>query len=1251
MAGRKSAGRSFAVVGCLPPRDRLCELMIPPVFAFARKFLQNSRNRFLRLLRLLCVTDPASGAGGNDASRRFARSLLPRLLLAALVFPSAGGAEAPRVRFDLPAGKAETSLKLLSQQSGVEVLFPTDAVAGVRTNHVQGEMTALQALNAMLIGTSLVAIEGKSTASLTVKRKGPASDSEKNVGRTDQPSASDRSRDLLKKNKTETPKIQEPMKRNKFLTKLAVALSLFFTPATQAADDSGTITGRVSNVATGTYLNNARISIKGTDREVFTDAFGTYRLVGVPGGAITLEVFYTDLDPQEIPMTVAPGESIERNIDMTSQSRYGQNQEVMKLDPFLVSSDQETDSQSIALNEQRFAPNIKNVMAADSFGDVLGSSVGEFLKFLPGIALEENGNEVQGVSIRGAGGSKTAYTTDGSPLATANDGASRNVDLVMLALDSISRLEVTKVPTPSTPADSLSGSVNMVSKSAFERSKAQLNYGINLIGNGEHLTLKKTPQSVGDRKDFKTLPGFNFSYALPIKKTFGIIVTGVHSDKYSDTAIATKVFNAAGAQTGASISNPYLRQFTLAHSPKNLSRTSFTFKADWRVTPHSVLSFGAQRNRSESNQGANTWVFNAGTNGAPAVAGGERLNFGEDYTSGATGRGAVTLTSGTVLRRRAIDGLNLSYRYDDGRWKLDAAVNGSNSTRSRVPSLFVATSASLFAAPGISVTMTDIDDVRPGNIRVFDNSNREIDLHDINNYRLNTATELVSDVNRSEIRSGNLNLKRRLSLFSFPSSVQVGGLRNVTSVDSRPENRPLTYAGPDGATTTADTVAPFQTQVFRNQDDHFGFRNAPWYSPDRAWSAYQETPSLFAQTPAQAVSAATAVINNSKRIEETISALYLQAEARLFRNRLNVLTGVRFERTADEGEGGVFDPNAVFLRNPDGSFSRNAAGARIRKPEAGAVGSMEELRLTREERGYKGARAYDGYYPSLHLTYSLKENLLLRAAYARTYARPDFGDIIPTATINENDLTEEDIDNNPELILGTITVSNIALQPWTADNYDLSAEYYFSKGGMVGAGVFLKEIKDFFGTGVRVATVADLEELGLGPQYVNWNLNTKFNSGDARISGAEFDFRQSLRFLGKWGGYFSVFANGTYLRLEGNQRADFTSFVPKSANWGVSFNRKRVQMSARWNYRGVNKRGAQPAFGPDAFAYYPASTRLDLSAAYHVSKRLTVVASVNNVSYVPERTLQYGSETPAYAKYTVFKEYGIAVGLGVKGTF
>lgn len=1144
------------------------------------------------------------------------------------------GAEATRSLFSLPGGDAALTLRQLSRQARESVVFPIDLVHGVQTHPVEGDFTAREAAERMTAGTELFVSQDTETGALT-------------IGRRPSPESAPSKPALHQQAESRPVKNRSPFVVLRSLLALALGAP---SGAAEAAASSGTITGRVSNLATGKYLNNARVALRGTDQVVFTDAFGTYRLVNVGVGPVVLDVFYTDLDPRAIPLTLTAGGALEHNIELTSRSRYG-GDEVLKLDAFVVASAQETDSQAIALNEQRFSPNLKNVMAADSFGDVLGSSVGEFLKFLPGVALEEDGNEVQGVSIRGAGGSKTAYTTDGSPLATANDGASRNVDLVMLALDSISRLEVTKVPTPSTPADSLSGAVNMVSKSAFERKRAQFDYGVNLIGNGEHLTLRKTPQSRGDRRDLKTRPGFNFTYALPIRKTFGLILSGVHSDKYSDTAIATKVHSTTGTGTGASIPRPFLQNFTLNHSPKNLTRTSFTLKADWRVTPHSVLSLSAQTNRSESNQGSNTWVFDVGTNGTSAVAGGVPMSFGETNTIGATGRGSVTLTSATTLRRRSIDGLNLTYRFDDGVWKVDAGVNASESRRGRVAGVFSALSASLFAAPNIRVSLLDVDDVRPGRFQVFDNTNREIDPYDITNYRLNSATELVSDDNVSKILAGNVNLKRRLSLFRFPAALQGGAYRQETSADSRVVTKPLTYAGPDGNTATADSVAPYAMQVFRNQDDHFGYRGAPWYSSDRALSAYRASPGLFLQTPAQVVSGLSSGITSSERIEEVISALYLQGEARLFKNRLNVLTGVRFEHTQDTGEGPVYDPAAVWVRNANGSFARNAAGARIRRPEAGAAGSMEELLLTRKERGYRAARSYHGYYPSLHLTYSVKENVLVRAAYARTYARPNFGDIVPNTTVNEADLTEEEIRANPGLIRGNITVRNIALKPWTADNFDLSSEYYTPLGGMISAGVFLKEIRDFFGNGVKVATLEDLEELGLEPQYVNWNINTKFNAGDARISGAEFEVRQSLRFLGRWGAPFNIFANGTYLKLEGNRDADFTTFVPKSANWGISYSRQRLQLSARWNYRGVNRRGAAPAFGPDAYTYYPASTRLDVSASYQVSRRLTVIASVNNVSYVPERTLRYGSSTPEYARYTVTKEYGIALGLGVKGSF
>src|SRR5687767_8788448 len=65
-----------------------------------------------------------------------------------------------------------------------------------------------------------------------------------------------------------------------------------------AVQQTGSVTGRVQNAVIGRYLNNARISIKGTEIVGFTDEFGVYRLPSVPVGSIVLEVFYTGMDPQ-----------------------------------------------------------------------------------------------------------------------------------------------------------------------------------------------------------------------------------------------------------------------------------------------------------------------------------------------------------------------------------------------------------------------------------------------------------------------------------------------------------------------------------------------------------------------------------------------------------------------------------------------------------------------------------------------------------------------------------------------------------------------------------------------------------------------------------------------------------------------------------------------------------------------------------------------------------------------------------------
>jgi iron complex outermembrane receptor protein len=1031
-------------------------------------------------------------------------------------------------------------------------------------------------------------------------------------------------------------------------------------PSGAPSQATGAITGRVQNIATSQYLNNARVTLKGTNNIVFTDKTGTYRLVNVPAGPATVEVFFTDLDLATISVNVPPGGSVERNVDLTSVVRYGQQGDgTIKLDAFVVAQDKETDAQAIATNEQRFAPNIKNVLSTDSLGDVLGGSVGEFMKFLPGVTVESDLADVSGVSIRGIGGGMTSITNDGAPASNIWTTATRSVDVRSMALNDIARMEVSKVPTPANPSDSLAGSINLVSKSAFERSGRQLRYSLNLIGNHENLDLKKTPHSHGDKETYKIFPGASLDFTWPVTRRFGVVIAANHSRSFNEQHRTLQTWTSIvppGSPAGTPINyaNPILNALALLDGPRDLTRNTLSIKADWKISDNGVLSVGHVASRTDTRIGSLSYNWNTSTTATSSIAGGRVLAWNEGQTLGATGRGTLSNNGTNQLINQISDSSNISYRYDNGRWRIESGVSRSASQIKRryFDAGFFLQAIATHRFP-VRINFLDLQAgaALPGRIEVFDNNNQPVDWNNPANLRGTNANNANLN-NRSYTNQGFLNVRRTLDFMPVPTAIQGGVLEKRVMLDTNLQNQTWTFMGPDGASATTASIEPYLMQRYKNVETGYGMPSINWMSPSRAFRAYQLNPLLYQQTDAQRATDRNSHIDNNENIKEKVQAAYVQADTRLFNSRLRLLGGVRFEKTTDDGIGGLVDLERVWQRNPDGSFVRNAAGQRVRRPEAGAAGSISESLLAREYRAFFTHREYDGYYPSIHLTYNTTENFLLRAAWAKTYGRPNFSDIIPRTVANTSATDpDEDDELQPNQFRGTLNVRNPALLPWTADNFDLSAEYYTDNGGLITAGLFLKELKNFFGDSSRRATPEVLAELGLSDRYLDWNINSKFNSGNARITGAEVNVRQNLRMLGKWGSYFTLFANGTKLDLDGNPGASFTSFIPKSANWGFTFAPKRVTFTARWNYRGLDKRGPLAAYGPNGYEYIEDRTVLDVNASYQFTKNLSFVASATNIFNQPYRFLRYGDQTPGYAKLYAEQEYGIQMAIGLRGSF
>lgn len=994
-----------------------------------------------------------------------------------------------------------------------------------------------------------------------------------------------------------------------------------------AQDATGTVTGRVQNAASGKALNLARVVVVESGREVFTNDFGEYRVSGLPAGQVTLAYSFTGMETQTVKVAVTAGGEVVREVSLANPrvAQSLRDSDAIVLDAFVVTSERETDAANIAVNEQRYSNNLKNVIAADAFGDVTEGNVGEFMKFLPGVSVDYVAADVRTMSVRGFADNFTSVSVNGARMASSSSGASsRSFEFEQVSINNVSRVEVSKAPTPSMPADSLGGSVNMISKNAFERKGTQLKYRAYLSLNSENLDLfSKTPGPL-DKETFKTRPGFDFDLTIPVSKNFGLVVTGLVSNQFNEQHRTQPVWN--HAQAGATPTTPFLQQYVFQDGPKNTYRYSTSVKADWKVAPGHVLSATIQSNYYLSQFGNRNYNFNVGTNNVPTPSTGVPLTYTPTSVIGATGRGSVTGEMSFRDKYGLTNAGIVTYRYDGDNWDIDASLNYSKSKtwyRDGGRGHFSSVRTSLIGASRVSYE--GITEERPSVIRAFDAAGNQLDWTNLGNF--NILQGRVNPIDAYDLFSGwDVSAKRDLDT-RLPSSIKFGAAMREQIRDIRRWDQTWTYNGLNGSVN----ALPFIDEGYMNQDPHFGLPVVNYVSPYRLWGTWQNNPSMFTMTAAQEAAAERFRIINSQRLIETISSAYVQYEGRFIQNRLGIVTGVRYEKTEDEGLG---------------PRTRGALPA-----------TTAAIAAQWRERGYAADKSYDDYYPSFHANYNVSENLIARFAYAKTLGRPDFSNILPVARVND---TATAFDDGAGTIPAfTVIVSNAGLEPWTADSYDFALEYYFPKGGVLSGGYFWKDLSNFWGTNTSPVTQADVDNFGLDPATIGLNLQTTVNVGAAKITGWEANYSQSLAFLPGIGKDFSAFVNGTMLELSGPNNADFAKFIEESASYGLTYSRKPVVVQLKFNYRGRQRLsnqtggqyGAAPATGGIYREYYAPRTFTDINAEYQFSRRFTVFANARNIFNVVQKLQRYNDATPDYARTYRVEEFGVQFSVGVKGTW
>jgi TonB-dependent receptor len=975
---------------------------------------------------------------------------------------------------------------------------------------------------------------------------------------------------------------------------------------------TGSIRGQVSNESTKQNLQGVTVLVKETGRQVLTEEGGNYTIGGLEPGTYTLVFDYPGLDVKEQRVTVFSSGTARQDMVMGS--------DIYVMSEFVVASEREGNAAAIAA--QRNATNVQNIITADAFGNMAKSNVGNFLKRLPGLAATTDEVESENIVLRGMPAEFTALDIDGAR--GTSGGSGRSQSAAAIPADMIEKVEVVKALTPDMDADSLGGRINLVTKSAYDRSGRAINIR---AATSYSFTYG---EDVGRKRSSAQAPSFAVNYSdvfsiLGGENNFGIYaranwerildVRGTTSWGDNDTTVGGVV---------------YPRFNNVSTALHGVDRSGASLRADYKLSPQ--LSLGSSisydryvndmyriRNRLRSgtvrpalSQNPYLIVVDGASYGTEAgtrhqvndtLSGRLSANYKNDsdwrvkaeFFVSQTDREQDSSTQTYISNRKIDYALDRRDGLADVRWPTIGVIRG----------FYTGTTSTTTSLPSSYLSVNPFSDD-------FSDARMESDANWQKIWQENSQVTSKVDASKRFSSRWPVTLKSGLSYVSKQSHQWRDDLRgriNVTGSGFGPNLSSLTdptwdLGGAIGRYPVGYVMDPYV--VGRTLGiSHLG--GGPNTDPINRWSY---DPRLFTISNS---ATREQTLRNARSIWENVGATYFSGEVEI--GRLNVLTGIRYERTDVERD----QPS--------------------RRRQAPFGGTIDEWTLREKSSG-----DYDNIFPSLHLAYRIiPKKLQLKGAFSTSAGKPDWGSILGIEDIN--------FSNN------TISVPNLELKPRYSKNYDLSLEYYFEPVGQITVGVFRKEISDFDGD-VR-EPLTDEQALAYGvPQSeidgLPWRLDSKRNIGKGVVDGIEFNYAQQLSNIlpGALRG-MGIFANYTYLSTVGTfdlgirdnpqpeERNRLEKFIPRTANAGLSYVYNRFDLRLSWNYTSAWDEGTSTNVAETKVR--GARWQLDFAGKYQVSKNISIFLDLVNL------TSNYGLKYDGYQEPELRRETNALGFLGTGG--
>lgn len=257
-------------------------------------------------------------------------------------------------------------------------------------------------------------------------------------------------------------------------------------------------------------------------------------------------------------------------------------------------------------------------------------------------------------------------------------------------------------------------------------------------------------------------------------------------------------------------------------------------------------------------------------------------------------------------------------------------------------------------------------------------------------------------------------------------------------------------------------------------------------------------------------------------------------------------------------------------------------------------------------------RHYTDVLPSANISIDLKPELILRLAAGRTVARPDYTDIVPRISLNPGSLTAAGGDP--------------LVDPYRANQADISLEYYPDRGTIFAVALYYKDIKSYITDAitqerfpVQTATpnVSRCNLINATDNLYDclFDVNRRANGPGGTNKGIEIQASRKI-----WGG-FGANVNYTY------SDASIKGGIPVQGNSKHAVNLtgyyEDALFSARLSYTYRSKFFI--TFDRAAPLNQKATSSLDGSASFNVTQNIAVTADAINLTN--EKIEQYSTNT------------------------